>query len=57
MDLRRAFETIGKYNPKKSLIYKILADFDSDQSGIIEFKEFVKMMTMKPCEEDSEEDL
>jgi hypothetical protein len=31
----------------------MLSDFDTDESGIIEFQEFVKIMTMKPCENDS----
>jgi len=34
-----------------------MADFDTDESGIIEFREFVKMMTIKPCEEDTLEDI
>jgi Ca2+-binding EF-hand superfamily protein len=34
-----------------------MSDFDTDESGIIEFKEFVKMMTMKPCTEDTVEDI
>lgn len=57
MDLRRAFTQLGKYNIKKNLVYQIMSDFDQDQSGIIEFREFVKMMTMKPCEEDTVEDI
>jgi Ca2+-binding EF-hand superfamily protein len=34
-----------------------MSDFDTDESGIIEFREFVKMMTIKPCEEDTADDI
>jgi Ca2+-binding EF-hand superfamily protein len=34
-----------------------MSDFDTDESGIIEFKEFVKMMTMNPSESDTHEDI
>jgi centrin-1 len=34
-----------------------MSDFDTDESGIIEFKEFVGMMTMKPCKDDTEDDI
>ena len=35
----------------------MLSDFDHDESGIIEFREFVKMMTIRPSEEDTDEDI
>ena len=35
----------------------MMSDFDTDESGIIEFKEFVGMMTMKPCKDDTEDDI
>ena len=34
-----------------------MSDFDTDESGIIEFREFIKMMTVKPCELDTENDI
>ena len=34
-----------------------MSDFDTDESGIIEFREFVKMMTIKPCEDDTKDDI
>lgn len=34
----------------------MIADFDQDQSGIIEFREFVRMMSMHPGEKDTEDD-
>ncbi|CAK88399.1 unnamed protein product (macronuclear) [Paramecium tetraurelia] len=56
MDLRKAFASAGKYQPKKQIIYQMIADFDQDQSGIIEFREFVRMMSMHPGEKDTDED-
>ena len=35
----------------------MMSDFDTDESGIIEFKEFVGMMKMKPCKDDTEDDI
>lgn len=34
-----------------------MSDFDTDESGIIEFREFIKMMTIKPCEQDTADDI
>ena len=31
--------------------------FDTDDGGEISFKEFVKLMTQKPCESDTVEDI
>ncbi|CAD8141297.1 unnamed protein product [Paramecium pentaurelia] len=56
MDLRKAFASAGKYQPKKQIIYQMISDFDQDQSGIIEFREFVRMMSMHPGEKDTDED-
>ncbi|CAD8181429.1 unnamed protein product [Paramecium octaurelia] len=56
MDLRKAFAMVGKYQPKKQILYQMIADFDSDQSGIIEFREFVRMMSTHPGEKDTDED-
>ena len=56
-DLRNALEMFG-YHPKKHLIYQIISDIDSDESGGIDFREFLKIMTdqMRPCDEDTEDD-
>ncbi|CAD8176726.1 unnamed protein product [Paramecium pentaurelia] len=56
MDLRKAFLMVGKYQPKKQILYQMIADFDSDQSGIIEFREFVRMMSTHPGDKDTDED-
>lgn len=64
MDLRRvlipliqAMMQYGDYHCKRNFVYQIIAIFDLDFSGEINFKEFVKMMTKKPCENDKEEDI
>jgi Ca2+-binding EF-hand superfamily protein len=31
--------------------------FDADDGGEITFKEFVKLMTQRPCQSDTEEDI
>lgn len=56
-DLRNALEMFG-YHPKKHLIYQIISDIDRDESGGLDFGEFLKIMTdqTRPCDEDVEED-
>ena len=56
-DLRNALEMFG-YHPKREIVYQIIADLDSDESGGISFKEFLKIMTEqnRPCDVDTEED-
>ena len=56
-DLRNALEMFG-YHPKRAIVYQIISDLDSDESGGITFKEFLKIMTdqNRPCDEDTEED-
>lgn len=56
-DLRNALEMFG-YHPKKHLIYGIISDLDSDESGGLDFCEFLKIMTdqTRPCDRDVQED-
>jgi len=56
-DLRNALEMFG-FLPKKHLIYQIISDIDADESGGIDFREFLKIMTdqMRPCDGDTKED-
>lgn len=56
MNIRNAMLTLG-YNPKKQMIYQLVSDLDFDESGGVDFQEFVKMMTTKPCEKDTDEDI
>ena len=55
-DLRIAMEKYGGYKPKRQIVYSIFSEFDKDSSGEIEFREFLSMMTSKPCEKDTPED-
>ena len=56
MNIRNAMQTLG-YNAKRQIIFQIVSDLDSDESGGVDFDEFVKMMTEKPCEKDTDEDI
>lgn len=55
-DLRKAFLNCGYKIPRK-LVYQIISDFDGDESGHIDFHEFVSMMTMTPCQQDTDEEI
>jgi Ca2+-binding EF-hand superfamily protein len=57
LDLRKAIRDYGGYKPGRAFVYVAMSKFDADDGGEITFKEFVKMMTIKPCEEDTEEDI
>ena len=56
-DLNSALDMFG-FKPKKHLIYQIISDIDADESGGIDFREFLKIMTdqMRPCDGDTKED-
>ena len=56
MDLRKAFLNSG-YNIPRQLVYQLISDFDGDESGVINFEEFVKMMVMSPCDQDNVDDI
>lgn len=55
MNIRNAMLTLG-YNPKRNIIYQMVSDLDQDESGGIEFREFVNMMVSKPGDKDTDED-
>lgn len=57
LDLRKAIREYGGYKPGRAFVYVAMCKFDADDGGQISFKEFVNMMTVKPCEEDTEEDI
>lgn len=38
-------------------IYQMIADLDKDGSGQIDFEEFLTMMTVRPTENESREDI
>jgi Ca2+-binding EF-hand superfamily protein len=41
------------YHPKRNYIYQTMALYDTDESGNIDFREFVKMIHEKPYEKDA----
>lgn len=49
LDLRKAIKDYGGYKPGRAFVYVAMAVFDTDDGGEINFKEFVKLMTQKPC--------
>ena len=51
-ELKRAFEQLGFAGSNK-FIYQILAELDDDQSGGIDFAEFLRLATSKGGEKDS----
>lgn len=57
MDLRKAIREYGGYNPGRPFVYVAMSVFDADDGGEITFKEFVKLMTQRPCQSDTEEDI
>ena len=57
MDLRKAIRDYGGYKPGRPFVYVAMSVFDADDGGQITFKEFVKLMTVRPCDADTEEDI
>ena len=57
IDIRSALEMFG-YHPKKQIVYEIISNIDSDETGGIGFNEFLKIMTdqKRPCDQDVEND-
>ena len=51
-ELKRAFEQLGFQGDNK-FVYQILAELDDDQSGGIEFAEFLRLATAKMSDKDS----
>lgn len=57
LDLRKAIREYGGYKPGRAFVYVAMSVFDADDGGEISFKEFVRVMTHKPCENDTVEDI
>ena len=47
----------GGYEASRQFVYQAIALFDEDGSGEISFKEFVEMMTKKPCMSDQVDEI
>jgi len=57
MDLRKCIRDYGGYKPHRAFVYVAMSNFDADDGGEITFKEFVKLMTYRPYETDTQEDI
>eukprot|EP00474_Spongospora_subterranea_P010462 CRZ10920.1 hypothetical protein [Spongospora subterranea] len=55
-ELQAAMRALG-FDVRKEEIRKMLSEVDSDQSGQIEFNEFVKLMTGRMSQRDSKEEI
>ena len=55
-ELKVAMRALG-FEPKKDEVKKMIAECDRDQSGVIEFPEFLEMMTQKMAERDPREEM
>ena len=55
-ELKVAMRALG-FEPKREEIKKMIADVDKDNSGVIDFPEFLTMMARKMKDTDSEEEI
>ena len=52
-DLLEAMSKYKGYHPKRNYIYATMSVYDRDESGNIDFREFVRMISEKPYEKDT----
>lgn len=55
-ELKNAFISLG-FGGQNKFVYQILAELDDDQSGGIDFAEFLRLATAKISEKDSRADI
>ena len=55
-ELKAAMQSLG-FEAKNQTIYQMIADIDKDNSGTIDFEEFLDMMTAKMSDKDTREDI
>lgn len=55
-ELKEAMNSLG-LETKNQTIYQMITDLDSDNSGAIEFKEFLDLMTARMSDRDTKEDI
>ena len=55
-ELKVAMRALG-FEPKREEIKKMIADVDKDGSGVIDYPEFLDMMTQKMAERDPREEM
>jgi len=56
ISLRVALRALG-FEPSKDEIKKMISEVDKDESGTLDFSEFLNLMTKKMSEEDTKEDI
>ncbi len=56
-DLLEAMSKYNGYHPKRNRIYQTMSLYDRDESGNIDFREFLRMIFERPYERDTSEDL
>ena len=55
-ELKVAMRALG-FEPKKDEIKKMIAEMDADQNGVIDYNDFVELMTVKMAERDPMEEM
>ena len=55
-ELLKAMTTLG-FDAKNPAIYNMIADMDEDGNGVIDFTEFLDMMTARISDQNTKEDL
>lgn len=55
-ELKSAMQSLG-FEAKNATIYQMIGDIDKDNSGSIDFEEFLDMMTAKMSDKDSKADI
>ncbi|KAK7230566.1 calcium ion binding protein [Aureococcus anophagefferens] len=55
-ELKAAMQSLG-FEAKNQTIYQMIGDIDKDNSGSIDFEEFLDMMTAKMSDKDTREDI
>lgn len=55
-ELKSYFESIGDGQVSDDEAQRVIDDLDGDGDSLIDFEDFVKMMTMKKCSEDGEDE-
>ena len=56
MELRAALVKHG-FKAQSTTVYDIIAEYDENESGGLDFKEFLKLMTRKPMDKETKEDV
>jgi len=55
-ELKQAFVSLG-FGGQNKFVYQILAELDDDQSGGIDFAEFLRLATAKMSDKDSRQEI